>query len=74
MYAMIETGGKQYKVEEGTELYIEKLDAEEGETVTLTVSYSSIRTARFKSEPPLLKERTLPPKLNNTAKGKNSYL
>ncbi len=34
MYAMIETGGKQYKVEEGTELYIEKLDAEEGETVT----------------------------------------
>lgn len=34
MYAMIETGGKQYKVEEGTVLYIEKLDAEEGETVT----------------------------------------
>lgn len=34
MYAIIETGGKQYKVEQGTELYIEKLDANEGDTVT----------------------------------------
>lgn len=28
MYAVIETGGKQYKVQEGDVLYIEKLDAE----------------------------------------------
>lgn len=28
MYAVIETGGKQYKVEAGQELYIEKLDVE----------------------------------------------
>jgi len=28
MYAIIVTGGKQYKVEVGQELYIEKLDAE----------------------------------------------
>lgn len=34
MYAIIETGGKQYKVEEGSVLYIEKLPAAEGETVT----------------------------------------
>jgi large subunit ribosomal protein L21 len=34
MYAIIETGGKQVKVEEGQEIYIEKLDAEAGETVT----------------------------------------
>ncbi|GAA0355047.1 50S ribosomal protein L21 [Bacillus horti] len=33
MFAIIETGGKQYKVEKGTELYIEKLHAEAGETV-----------------------------------------
>lgn len=33
MYAIIETGGKQYKVQEGDELYIEKLDAEAGSTV-----------------------------------------
>lgn len=34
MFAIIETGGKQYKVEKGTELYIEKLNAAEGETVS----------------------------------------
>jgi large subunit ribosomal protein L21 len=34
MYAIIETGGKQYKVEEGQEVYIEKVNAEAGETVT----------------------------------------
>jgi large subunit ribosomal protein L21 len=34
MYAIIETGGKQYKVEEGQVLYIEKLTATEGEAVT----------------------------------------
>lgn len=34
MYAIIETGGKQVKVEEGMAIYIEKLNAEVGETVT----------------------------------------
>ena len=33
MKAVIETGGKQYYVEEGTELYVEKLDAEVGTKV-----------------------------------------
>jgi large subunit ribosomal protein L21 len=33
MYAILETGGKQYKVQEGDVLFIEKLAAEEGETV-----------------------------------------
>ncbi len=34
MHAIIVTGGKQYKVKEGDVLYIEKLDAEAGESVT----------------------------------------
>lgn len=34
MKAVIVTGGKQYYVEEGTILYIEKLDEEAGKTVT----------------------------------------
>ena len=33
MKAVIETGGKQYNVAEGTVLYIEKLDAKDGEKV-----------------------------------------
>mgnify|MGYP003978678331 CR=1 FL=1 len=34
MFAVIETGGKQYKVEKGTKLEIEKLDEEAGKTIT----------------------------------------
>ena len=33
MYAIIETGGKQYKVAEGDVVYIEKLNQEAGDTV-----------------------------------------
>ena len=34
MYAIIATGGKQYKVSEGDVIRVEKLGAEEGEKVT----------------------------------------
>ena len=34
MYAIIKTGGKQYKVAEGDTLKVEKLGVEAGETVT----------------------------------------
>lgn len=34
MYAIIATGGKQYKVSEGDVIRVEKLDAEAGSTVT----------------------------------------
>lgn len=42
MYAIIETGGKQIKVEAGQAIYIEKLDVEAGETVTLTKFFSLV--------------------------------
>ena len=34
MKAVIKTGGKQYYVEEGSVIYVEKLAGKEGETVT----------------------------------------
>ncbi len=34
-YAVIETGGKQYKVEKGTSLLVDRLSAKEGDKVTL---------------------------------------
>ena len=34
MYAIFETGGKQYKVEEGSVIFVEKLEVAEGESVT----------------------------------------
>ena len=35
MYAVIESGGKQYKVEKGTALVVDRLDAKEGDKVAL---------------------------------------
>ena len=35
MYAVVVTGGKQYRVSQGDKLRVEKLDAAEGETVDL---------------------------------------
>lgn len=34
MFAIIETGGKQVKVEEGQEIFVEKIDADAGSTFT----------------------------------------
>lgn len=34
MYAIIETGGKQLKVEEGSTIFVEKLDVKEGDSYT----------------------------------------
>ena len=36
VYAIIETGGKQYKVNEGDVIFVEKLGVAEGETVEFT--------------------------------------
>jgi large subunit ribosomal protein L21 len=35
MYAIVKTGGKQYRVEEGESLLVERLAADDGATVTL---------------------------------------
>src|SRR5690349_10061911 len=35
MYAVVESGGKQYKVEEGTTLLVDRLDAKDGDKVSL---------------------------------------
>ncbi len=37
MYAIIETGGKQYKVSQGDVIYIEKLEEAEGSSVNFKV-------------------------------------
>ncbi|MCI9333218.1 MAG: 50S ribosomal protein L21 [Lachnospiraceae bacterium] len=49
MYAIIATGGKQYKVSEGDVLKVEKLDAQPGDTVTfdqvVAVSDNTLKVA-----------------------------
>ena len=41
MYAVVKTGGKQYRVQEGQHLLVEKLTADEGSTIELeTILFS----------------------------------
>lgn len=35
MYAVVETGGKQYKVSEGDVIYVEKLEGNQGDSIDL---------------------------------------
>jgi large subunit ribosomal protein L21 len=70
MYAVIETGGKQYKVQEGDVLFIEKLTAEEGSEVTFdkVLAVSNEGSVSFGS--PVLKNVTVSGKVLNHGKDK----
>ena len=50
MYAIIETGGKQYWVKPGQDLQVEKLDAKAGDTVELKVLWAGQTFERSKSD------------------------
>ena len=51
MYAIFVTGGKQYRVQEGDSIYVEKLEAEVGEEVT----FDQVLLAGEKVGTPLVK-------------------
>ncbi len=69
MYAIIETGGKQLKVEEGQTIYIEKLQAEPGESVTfdkvLFVGGDQVKVGQ-----PLVDGATVTAKVDDHGRGK----
>lgn len=71
MYAIIKTGGKQIKVEEGQTVYIEKLAAEAGETVTfedvLFVGGDNVKVGN-----PTVEGATVTAKVENKAARKKS--
>ena len=63
MYAIIETGGKQYKVENGDVLYIEKLDAAQEETVTFDRVIALHNDKELKTGAPYIKGATVTAKV-----------
>ena len=69
MYAVIETGGKQYKVEQGDIIYVEKLEAEVDSNVDLSViAVKSGKTLKLGN--PLVKDAKVVAKVLKTAKAK----
>ena len=74
MYAIIETGGKQYKVNEGDVLFVEKLDVNEGDTVTFDrVKAVSVGT-EFKVGAPTVEGAAVTAKVVANGKGKKIYV
>ena len=54
-YAIIKTGGKQVKVEEGSVIYVEKLNVEAGQTVTFDEAVALIEKKREEEKNRIIK-------------------
>lgn len=70
MYAIIETGGKQYKVQEGDLVFIEKLAQEEGSSVTFDKVVAVLNDSDSNFGTPFLKNATVNAKIVNHGKDK----
>jgi len=70
MYAVIVTGGKQYKVAEGDTLFIEKLDVEAGATVTFDQVLMVVDGEDIKTGAPYVEGAKVEASLEKNGKGK----
>ena len=69
MYAIIATGGKQYKVSEGDVIYVEKLDVETGKDVTFD-QVLAVGGDKLVVGSPLVDKATVTAKVLDQTKGK----
>lgn len=70
MYAIIETGGKQYRVSEGDTLFIEKVPAEAGESYTVDKVLAVEKDGQLKVGTPLVEGAKVVCKVEKQGKGK----
>ena len=70
MYAIIKTGGKQYKVSEGDVVYIEKLEAEEGASVNFAEVLAVGEGAELKCGAPFVEGAAVSAKVLKNGKAK----
>ena len=74
MYAIIETGGKQYKVNEGDVIYVEKLEVNEGDTVTFDRVKAVSMGDDFKVGAPTVEGATVTANVVANGKSKKIYV
>jgi len=70
VFAVIKTGGKQYKVQEGDILFIEKLNAEDGAEVVFNEVLALSDGDNFVAGAPLVDGSSVTAKVIKTGKGK----
>ena len=69
-HAVIETGGKQYRVAEGDVIYVEKLNAADGETVTFDKVLAVVDEAESRFGAPTLDGATVSATVEKSGRGK----
>ncbi len=69
MYAIIETGGKQYRVEQGSVIYVEKLDAAAEEEVIFD-KVVAVKNSTLKVGKPYVKDAVVKGTVLKNGKGK----
>ena len=74
VFAVIETGGKQYKVEEGSVIYVEKLVAEENDTVKFDNVLAVSDENGFKVGAPYVAGASVEAQVVKQGKGKKIYV
>ena len=74
MYAVIETGGKQYKVNEGDIIFVEKLEVNEGDTVKFDCVKAVSTADGLKIGAPNVEGAAVEAKVVANGKGKKIYV
>ena len=74
MYAIIETGGKQYKVNEGDVIYVEKLGLNEGDAVEFNCVKAISMGDDFKVGAPTVEGATVTANVISNGKGKKIHV
>lgn len=69
MFAVIKTGGKQYKVKAGDLVKVEKLDAEEGKTIKISDVLMVVDGEQTTVGTPNVKGATVSAKVNSHGRG-----
>jgi large subunit ribosomal protein L21 len=74
MFAVIETGGKQYKVNEGDVIFVEKLDVAEGDKVTFDKVLAVADDNGIKTGKPVVEGATVTASVVKNGKAKKIYV
>ena len=74
MFAVIETGGKQYKVVEQDIVFVEKLDANEGDEIVFDQVLAVENDSGFRAGTPVVEGAKVTAKVLKNGKGKKIYV
>lgn len=74
MFAVFETGGKQYKVNEGDIVFVEKLDVAEGESITFDKVLAMSKGSDFTVGAPYIGGASVVANVVKNGKSKKIYI